>query len=99
MPSGLSGCLRRNCESVPKVLTAFQAENVAKKQALKKRKASAEKAEEPGPGKKKARMWWEDELDGQRMSARDGPAENAAYYREEVCTGLDSNVYHCMVCT
>ncbi len=78
----------------------FQAENVARKQALKKRKALAEKAEEAGPDKKTARMWWEDELEGQRLTARDEPAEDAAYYREEVShTVLEPSMYHCMMCT
>lgn len=62
----------------------YQAENVAKKQALKKRKAVSDQAGEAGAEKKKPRMWWEDELDGQRMTARDGPEEDAAYFREEV---------------
>jgi len=61
-----------------------QAENVAKKQGLKKRKTQADQAGEEGAEKKKPRMWWEDELDGQRMTARDGPEEDAAYFREEV---------------
>ena len=65
--------------------SGFQAENVAKKQALKKRKPAAQEGDEAGgEQKKKKRMWWEDELDGQRRSARDGPEENAAYFREEV---------------
>ncbi|CAK0738206.1 hypothetical protein CVIRNUC_001009 [Coccomyxa viridis] len=61
-----------------------QAENVARKQVLKKRKPAAQEGDEAGGEQKKKRMWWEDELDGQRRSARDGPEENAAYFREEV---------------
>ena len=58
---------------------------MAKKQVLKKRKPAAQEGDEAGgEQKKKKRMWWEDELDGQRRSARDGPEENAAYFREEV---------------
>ena len=58
---------------------------MAKKLALKKRKPAAQEGEEAGgEPKRKKRMWWEDELDGQRRSARDGPEENAAYFREEV---------------
>ena len=66
----------------------LQAENVAKKQALKKRKVTMEQGEEAAGEKKKPRMWWEDELDGQRMTARDGPEEDAAYFREEVMPHL-----------
>ena len=58
---------------------------MAKKQVLKKRKPAAQEGDEAGgEQQKKKRMWWEDELDGQRRSARDGPEENAAYFREEV---------------
>ena len=57
---------------------------MAKKQVLKKRKPAAQEGDEAGGEQKKKRMWWEDELDGQRRSARDGPEENAAYFREEV---------------
>ena len=57
---------------------------MAKKEALKKRKVVMDQGGEAAGDKKKPRMWWEDELDGQRVSARDGPEEDAAYFREEV---------------
>jgi hypothetical protein len=70
---------------ITRVLRAPQAENVARKQALKKQRARAEAAADPSKAKRR-KMWWEEELEAAQRgrSARDTAEEDAAYFREEV---------------
>lgn len=92
--------LHVNCAPAPHVLLRLaQAENVAKKAALKKRKAVSDAAPgakagdaQTGAGaggqlaakRRKKKEWWEEELDGQRERRALDVDDDAAYYRAEV---------------